>query len=162
KRDGTVHVQTHHGTPLKKMGLDIRTSNPKAMNWRHFARRCRRWDIVISSNPYSSEIWRRAMPYDYRLIESGYPRNDVLFDEDHDRSCFLKERMGVTAGKNVALYAPTWREYGNGTQFNLPVSPSDLKHALGDEYVVLIRAHHLFRQQKDDWAPGILDISDYA
>src|SRR3954471_23869981 len=26
KRDGTVHVMTHHGTPLKKMGMDQRES----------------------------------------------------------------------------------------------------------------------------------------
>ena len=58
KRDGTVHVQTHHGVPLKKMGLDQRDS-PVARspaNFERLLRRNARWDYFISSNPFSTVI----------------------------------------------------------------------------------------------------------
>ena len=57
KRPGSVHVMTHHGTPLKYMGMDLR-SNPVTaakMDFDALLRRCERWDFSVSSNPLSSD-----------------------------------------------------------------------------------------------------------
>ena len=80
KRPGSVHVMTHHGTPLKYMGMDLR-SNPVTaakMDFDALLRRCARWDFSVSSNPLSSEVWAKVYPVAYENLEVGYPRNDVL------------------------------------------------------------------------------------
>src|SRR6266511_4312892 len=80
KRTGTIHVQTHHGTPLKKMGLDLREAlvAGQRMNFERLLRRAARWDYSISSNAFSTLIWERAYPTRYETLEVGYPRNDAL------------------------------------------------------------------------------------
>ena len=84
KRPGSVHVMTHHGTPLKYMGMDLR-SNPVTaakMDFDALLRRCERWDFSVSSNPLSSEVWAKVYPVGYENLEVGYPRNDVLATRD--------------------------------------------------------------------------------
>lgn len=64
KPRNTVYVQTWHGTPLKKLGLDIGevhmpgtdTSNYQA----NFIKESEKWDYLVSPNPYSTEIFKRA------------------------------------------------------------------------------------------------------
>src|SRR5258708_19798428 len=81
KREGTVHVMTQHGTPLKKMGLDQMDSPVGAndMDFRKLIERSDRWDFLLSSNPLSTEAWDRGFPCRYSMLELGYPRNDRFF-----------------------------------------------------------------------------------
>ena len=36
------------------------------------------WDFLVSPNPFSTEIFRRAFRYEGEILETGYPRNDLL------------------------------------------------------------------------------------
>jgi CDP-glycerol glycerophosphotransferase len=80
KREGSVHVQTHHGTPLKYMGLDLKRSETqgRGMDFDKLLERIARWDFSISSNPHSTGVWERVYPGTYETLEVGYPRNDAL------------------------------------------------------------------------------------
>jgi CDP-glycerol glycerophosphotransferase len=162
KRPGSVHVQTKHGTPLKTMGLDIRKKRPKEMNWTDFAERCRRWDFVISSNPYSSRIWRQGFPYTYEVLEIGYPRNDMLFNSsaaDVDR---IRKKIGVPEGKKIALYAPTFRDRDRNTSgLNKAeiFDPVRVAKALGPDYALVIREHYF--NTPGGTARTIINASDY-
>lgn len=144
KRPGSVHVQTHHGTPLKKMGLDLRTSpfSSTRLNFRKLVRRCERWDFSVSANVFSTEIWERVYPTDYESLEVGYPRNDALVnatDEDVRRA---RERVGVRPGQTAVLYAPTHREYHQGY---VPVLDlARLADELGTDYVIMARTHYFY------------------
>ena len=162
KRAGSIHVQTKHGTPLKSMGLDIRTFRPKEMNWDNFAERCRRWDYVISSNPYSSRVWRQGFPYNYKILETGYPRNDVMFTVTPDETAAIRKSLDVPAGKKIALYAPTFRNSAanNAALFSEGLfDAQNVAAALGPDYVLLVRSHY-FTAIKGDM-PGAIDASDY-
>ncbi|MFG6137170.1 bifunctional glycosyltransferase/CDP-glycerol:glycerophosphate glycerophosphotransferase [Halomonas sp. B23F22_10] len=163
KRQGQVFVQTKHGTPLKSMGLDIRKKNPKAMNWSDFAERCRRWDYVLSSNSYSSSVWRKGFPYSYKILEVGYPRNDVFFTTSPERIVELKKELGVPLDKKVALYAPTFRDGDRGKGIESGQSmfdPASICSALGEDYVLLIRSHY-FNASGGFWSSSIIDVSDF-
>ena len=50
-----------------------------------FAKEVAKWDALVSPNAYSTEIFRRAFRYDGRVLETGYPRNDV-FHRPEDRA----------------------------------------------------------------------------
>jgi CDP-glycerol glycerophosphotransferase len=144
KREGTVHVMTHHGTPLKRMGMDLRET-PVAgqrMDFAALLRRCRRWDYSVSSNQLSTLVWERVYPTDHETLEVGYPRNDRLAaatDEDVERA---REALGIEPGTVAVLYAPTHREYHSGYVPTLDLAA--FAEGLGPGYVVLARLHYFY------------------
>lgn len=161
KRAAQVHIETQHGTPLKLMGLDIRPHRPYEMNWKGYAKRCRRWDYLLSSNPYSTRIWRQAMPYGYQVIESGYPRNDIFFNTTATDVRVIKDRVSIPDGKKVALYAPTFRDDDKQGLRQPPVTPEEMLAALDDDYVLLMRSHHLTKQGTNASTDRIIDVAEH-
>ena len=166
KRPDTVHVQTKHGTPLKLMGLDIRPVRPKEMKWKDFAIRCQRWDYVISSNPYSSRTWRHGFPYNYQMLQSGYPRNDIFYRATDEDVVAIRARLGIPAGKKVALYAPTFRDWERdakkATSLEQELEPERVLEALGEDYVLLMRSHYLTRMTSARHRHRVIDASSYV
>jgi CDP-glycerol glycerophosphotransferase len=148
KREGTIHVQTHHGTPLKKMGLDLRGAlvAGKRMDFEALLRRCARWDYSITANSHSTEIFERVYPTDYETLEVGYPRNDVLAAATASDVEGARARLGVPAGKRTLLYAPTHREYLEG--FEPTFDLVRFVEALGPSYVLLVRLHYFQRSDE--------------
>jgi CDP-glycerol glycerophosphotransferase len=110
KRPGTTHVMTHHGTPLKYMGLDERRSPVTKMDFERLAKRCSRWDFSITANPHTSLIWERVYPYDHETLEVGYPRNDVLATAGPAEVAAARAELGLEDGQTAVLYAPTHRD----------------------------------------------------
>ena len=150
KRDGQVYLQTWHGTPLKRIGFDI--SNPQFISgtayFDHLAADIAQWDLLLSPNPFSTPIMRRAFSYDGEICEFGYPRNDLLSRADTaEVAARVRARLGLPDGKRVVLYAPTWRDnqvYANGRRYRFDMR-LDLERAwreLGQDHVFLIRGHH--------------------
>jgi CDP-glycerol glycerophosphotransferase len=149
KRDGQIYVQTWHGTPLKKIGFDI--SQPQFISgtayFDQLAQDVAKWDLLLSPNPFSTSIMRRAFRFAGEIYESGYPRNDVLHSGDAAASAAqVRQRVGVPPGKRVVLYAPTWRDnqyYASGRyRFDFRLDLERAWRMLGDDYVFLIRGHH--------------------
>jgi CDP-glycerol glycerophosphotransferase len=73
KRDGTTHVMTHHGTPVKRMGFDL-VDTPGADSRVGFAgllRRCARWDFSVTQNAFTTVAWDRAFPTRHETLEVG-------------------------------------------------------------------------------------------
>lgn len=143
KRPGTFHVQTQHGTPLKRMGLET-FEYPAACssigNHQHLLQRIARWDFNLSSNRHSTEIWERAYPGDYETLDYGYPRNDVFYNTRLAGVRELRRRLGIPENRIAVLYAPTYRDYASG--FDARLDLTSFCEALGDEFVVVLRAHH--------------------
>lgn len=142
KRPGAVHVQTQHGTPLKSMGLDLRDS-PAAdgMDFGQLAEHVARWDFLVSPNPHTTEVFSRAYPGDYEVLETGYPRNDRLATATTADSAAVRERLGIPPENTAVLYAPTHRD-GKSAHPD-PADVRELARALGPGHTVLVRAHYL-------------------
>jgi CDP-glycerol glycerophosphotransferase len=145
KRDGTVHVMTHHGTPLKRMGLDLQEApvSRQRINFPALLRRCARWDYSVSSNVFSTLVWERVYPLRYESLEVGYPRNDVLSTATDDDVRRIREQLGIGPGQTAVLYTPTHREYRDDYVAMLDVAA--VADALGPDYVVLSRVHYFYR-----------------
>ncbi len=78
KRRGAKYLQTWHGTPLKRIGFDNERWKDDRSGLDRMARDFAKWDYLVSQNAFSTEIFRRAFRYDGEVLETGYPRNDVL------------------------------------------------------------------------------------
>ncbi|MQY07171.1 bifunctional glycosyltransferase/CDP-glycerol:glycerophosphate glycerophosphotransferase [Actinomadura macrotermitis] len=146
KREGQFYLQTWHGTPLKRIGYDI--ERPQFKNAQDYLRRfsadVAQWDALVSPNPFSSPILRRAFRYDGELLESGYPRNDLLVRGDAERAERVRSLLGIAPGKKVVLYAPTWRDdqaRSGGYSMELKLDLAAARAALGDDHVLLVRGH---------------------
>jgi CDP-glycerol glycerophosphotransferase len=164
KRPGSVHVMTHHGTPLKAMGLD-QMQYPAAVKDPDFVaqiRRADRWDFSITSNAFTTEQWERAYPCRYQTLEVGYPRNDRLAGATPEDAAAVRERLGIPAGRAVVLYAPTHREWDPGSRMALDVE--DFAQRLGPDYVLLVRAHYFYVRPGRSPVAGagqVVDVSEY-
>jgi CDP-glycerol glycerophosphotransferase len=144
KREGSVHVMTHHGTPLKKMGLDQRDSpvSGQKIDFAALLKRCERWDYSISANVFTTLQWERAYPLRYESLEVGYPRNDVLATATEADVERIRAELGIEPGQTAVLYAPTHREYHDDYVQMLDVAA--VADALGPDHVLLSRVHYFY------------------
>ncbi len=158
----TLYLQTWHGTPLKRLATDMAEVHMPGTDTRrykdNFLAESSRWDYLISPNQYSTEIFTRAFNFNKSMLETGYPRNDILFNENREvAQANLKRRFQIPTDKKVILYAPTWRDnefYEKGKyKFNLKLDLSEMKRQLGEDYVILLRMHYLIAEN--------LDLSEY-
>ncbi|MFC0507713.1 bifunctional glycosyltransferase/CDP-glycerol:glycerophosphate glycerophosphotransferase [Micromonospora costi] len=142
KRPGSVHVQTHHGTPVKVMGLDQQRYPIGAgrMDFAGLLRRVDRWDYSITSNGFSTQMWDRAYPAAYTTLEIGYPRNDRLVTATPEEVRRLRAELGIGLAELVVLYAPTHREHL--PTYRPPFDPDRFVEALGPTGRLLMRSHY--------------------
>jgi CDP-glycerol glycerophosphotransferase len=165
KRPGTAHVMTHHGTPLKMMGLD-QIDHPAAGGNEDIPaqmRRADRWDFSVSANAHTTIAWDRAYPCRYETLEVGYPRNDRLALATETDTASVREKLGIRPGRRVVLYAPTHREWLPPGQPLLDVD--ELARRLGPDTVLLVRAHYFYVPPTAGRTPeqrgAIVDVSAY-
>ena len=141
KPRGTAYLQTWHGTALKQIAFDI-GGTEFAGDRRFFERLERdvaRWDTLVSPNPFSTQIFRRAFRYEGRILETGYPRNDLLSSPAAPaRRQAIRGALGLADDTRAILYAPTWRDERS---FELHLDTAALGPRLGDEYALLLRTH---------------------
>lgn len=166
----TTYLQTWHGTPLKRLGLDIDVSGPEASARDNFLAEARNWDYLLAANQFSEERFRSAFGFRGRYLTGGYPANDVFMQPQALQDLVAQTRadLNIPADKRVILYAPTWRDdqaVNNSWayRFDLKLNLRKMKAELGSDHVLLLRMHHLIADQINlrDVEDFALDVSKY-
>ncbi|MCS3483677.1 CDP-glycerol glycerophosphotransferase [Bacillus sp. JUb11] len=154
----TTYLQTWHGTPLKRLAVDMDEVHIPGANTKkykkNFTKEASKWDCLISPNAYSTEIFTRAFQFQQTMIESGYPRNDFLYNQNNEGTIrALKQKMNLPLDKKIILYAPTWRDdqyYTIGKyKFELDLDLHELRSSIGEEYIIILRMHYLVAENFD-------------
>ena len=162
KRPGQILVQTQHGTPLKRMGLDLQ-DRPAAARDTDFAELLRgadQWDYCLSANRHSTLVWERVFPAAYTTLEYGLPRNDVFQQATSADVTRLRESLGIPEGTVAVLYAPTYRDYRRSQRHTLDLER--VLRRLGPRFMVLTRAHHSYDGPLTHASGGrLIDVSDH-
>lgn len=153
KNKDTIYIQTWHGTPLKKLGIDIQdvampgTSTEQYK--KNFIFETNRWDYLIVPNEYSKRIFKQAFQFQNNMLEIGYPRNDELVNNRNNeklQSELKKKIIGKDKGR-VILYAPTWRDdyfiKKGSYKFFMPFDLEKTLNCLDEEDTLIIRPHYL-------------------
>lgn len=143
RRRGQTVLQTWHGTMLKHLAL----GRPRVGLRTRLAirRESRRWSLMLSQNPHSTEQFRSSYAFRGEILETGYPRDDRLA-----RAMLGRERnpiavrtaraaLGIAPDARVLAYAPTWRDGGLTLVDELDVRA--LAEDLGDDWTVVARGH---------------------
>ncbi len=137
----TFYFNTWHGTPMKKMGVDIDSSNTSfaTKGENHF-------DVMMSQGRFETDVFSRAFKISKeKFLEAGLPRNDILANYSNEYRQNIRSRLGIDESKIVILYAPTFREYekdeNNGVIMAPPLTLEKWEKELPD-CVLLMRAHY--------------------
>ena len=179
KRDGQIMLQCWHGTPLKRLRADIVENTQNAMNTvGDFVKKndldVSRYDYMISPSRFASDKFTTAFRLNELgkkdvLIETGYPRNDFLCNYEQKDVDRIKQDLNIPNDKKILLYAPTWRDDqhddAKGYVYKSPVDFDYLQKELGNDYVVLFRAHYmvanLFNFEKyQSFVYNVSDVDD--
>jgi CDP-glycerol glycerophosphotransferase len=149
-----VYVQTWHGTPLKKLGhsFEKKAADDEFTLHVDADEDTKRFDYFVSQSSQATKYFTDAFHLDMlskkdAVIETGYPRNDFLQTHRPSDVKRAKARFRLPKDKKVLLYAPTWRDdqydKHRGVTFNLESNFDYLKTQLGDEWIILFRAHYM-------------------
>ena len=156
-------VQTWHGTPLKRLRCDIEAAHGNANNSLDEIRASNdrdvaRYSFFLSPSGFATEKFISAfrladLHKEDILIETGYPRNDILFHYKEADRKRIRDRLGISDHKKVILYAPTFRdnahESGRGYTYDLALDFDVLREALDKDFVILFRAHYFVASSFD-------------
>ncbi|GAB3527406.1 hypothetical protein GCM10027402_27840 [Arthrobacter monumenti] len=171
RREGGVYVQTWHGTPVKRMAHDLDEVYGRDEGYlNRVSKAASQWSLLISPSPYATRAMRSAFHFQGEVLETGYPRNDVLFSEmDDEAATNMRSRLGIDKDKTVILYAPTFRDNeskGKGRfSFKLPIDLEAFNSRFGDTTVLLLRTHVLVRDRitiPEELKGNVIDVSDVA
>ncbi|MDR1774978.1 MAG: CDP-glycerol glycerophosphotransferase family protein [Actinomycetes bacterium] len=174
-----TYLQGWHGTPYKRLGADIAIDTDNAMNStkdlaRRYARDAARFTWLVSPSPFTTDKFRSAFSLDAQgktdiILEYGYPRNDYLCTVSAQQIIETKQRLGLPQEKNILLYAPTWRDdmhdSASGYYYRSSLDFHQLHETLGDQWLVLFRAHYFITNSfdfasLDGFVRNVTDVDD--
>ncbi|MBP3043606.1 CDP-glycerol:glycerophosphate glycerophosphotransferase [Arthrobacter jiangjiafuii] len=167
KSPGQFYLQTWHGTPLKKIGLDV-PQRVLSLSYRDLmAREAQWWDLLLAQNDFAAATLPVALGYSGKVLTAGYPRNDALLHPEAGQTRnTVRTLLGIPTGQKVLLYAPTWRDSArDGAGRSDWVGFLDVAEAsrqLGPGWTFLIRGHHnVAGQRRLDEHPAAIDVTDH-
>ena len=154
----TFSLYTGHGSPIKKCGKDVNRekvfasmANESSVN------------ACLAQSVFEKEIRSRLLdiPSDEAYL-IGAPTNDILSNYKDNYRKEIRNGLGIEDNRKAILYAPTFREYGNIGTFVMPIVDFNKWHQiLGDEFVILYRAHPVSNAlaiRDEDW---FIDVSKW-
>lgn len=153
-------IQTWHGGGAYKIvGLDEK--GVSCLYKKRVALNVNDTDFFLSSSKKLSDFMiRGSFRFKNEIINTGMPRNDIFFNNQHISIRKKVRKKLDVENKYVVLYAPTWR-YDRNRDFH-EIDFNRIKYAIkekfGKETAVLVRMHIHSRQKFDN---NVLDVRDY-
>lgn len=171
KPKDTIYIQTWHGTPLKKIGIDVGLDNKSSLYEKYsrdFVKESARWNYLLAPNPYSKDVFKEAFQYSGKMVCCGYPRNDLLINEKNnvDLKRQIKENIGLSNKdeRKIVLYCPTWRDNNrinsNRYRFDEGIDFEKWEMDFSKDTVLLVRGHYL-TDYKGESDGNIINVSNY-
>ena len=152
-KKGQYVYTTWHGTPIKKMGIDLKNSNVYDFN-------CSNTTMILD-NKYAIDILKRLTfnKIDFKLL--GSPRNDLLLNNETSIN-ELRRQLDLPNDKKILLFAPTFRTDDDKNN-NINRSGIDqinmldikrllnaLKMKFGGDWILVCRFHY-YVENAIDW-----------
>lgn len=170
KKPDQIYLQTWHGTPLKRLAHDLQDTGLTYYRSRQsyqemvasYDKDSQLWDYLVSPNAFATAVFASAFQFPKeKMIETGYPRNDVLTTASRSEIAKIKMKFNIPPDKKVILYAPTWRDNAytlKGYTFDLQLDFAKWRERLGEEYLLIFKPHYLIAKYFE--VP--LDLSDFV
>lgn len=180
-KEDQVYLECWHGTPLKRLGYDLQNEGGNVMNSLKEVREkydldAAKFRYILSPSDFTTEKFTSAWNLkkagkENAIIQEGYPRNDYLLNHTPEDVEQVKRALHIMpediGGRKIVLYAPTWRDNqhdsADGYSYQLGVDFARLRQALGEDCIILFRAHYLVANQFDfaAYEGFVWDVSQY-
>lgn len=146
-----IYINTWHGIPLKRLGIDQAHLGFIVENWYQKVS----FSVLTCCSEYDAKIFKHIFPNTANIQIVNLPRNLPLLKKDLFKEDIFK-KLGIIHDRKIILYAPTFRDYSDN---KLPKMVIDLLDDLSKKYVVLVRAHY-FSQLS--FPSNVIDVSKYS
>lgn len=144
-------IQTWHGTPIKKIGIDTEGQNTSlpllsrqnSLFYKFLKGICffsrQKFKLITAPSEITAKLFKRAFE-NKNVAVTGYPRNDIFFDHNLSIRDF-EEELNLKSFDRVVLYAPTFRDNTQQTSpFTNPLN--HYNNTLKDKnYLLLVKKH---------------------
>ena len=167
KRNKQFFIETWHGAgiPIKKIGAD----NPNNFHnkpYEHTSKHMNRIaDLMISGSETCSEIFHRAFLYEKKILNCGYPRNDIFFGDLKEYRNKIEKQFGIGTQEKIVLYAPTYRNGRQLDKYTIEYKKvlKALTERFGGKWKILLRLHPSMREKSAELLKDntIVDASLY-
>lgn len=138
KKKRTKWIYNCHGTAIKLCGNDC----PGRKDFDYS-----KVNVICVQSKFDEKVMKSGFKArDESFLECGRPCSDGLFHASEEDYSIIRDRLGIPNGKKVILYAPTWRDsLDGGASYTIkpPIDFSRWEKELGNDYIVLFRAHHI-------------------
>lgn len=146
-------LQIWHATgALKKFGNDVKRDY-----------QIKHYDYAIVNSDFYKKIYAHAFNLpECQTLVTGIPNNDKIFSKSFVSSTRkrLEEKHPEIIGKKVVTYAPTFRGRLATRIREVKIDLKSLHNTLGDNYLILYKAHPLVKNSDYANVSGVLKIED--
>lgn len=166
KRKGQLYIQTWHSSlRLKMIEGDAEKTLPS-----HYVEMAKKdslqTDVLLSGCQFSTEVFKRAFWYQGPIIQTGTPREDLMFSKNETKRKNILYKLGVETNKFIVLYAPTFRKDNSLTCYNIDFKrlQNSLSEKFGGEWKILLRLHPHLKKYSNKLlqnTQNILDVTGY-
>lgn len=153
----TFYLYTGHGSPIKKDGVDYKNPNRFIYLGKYH------YDASLAQSDLERDVRCRAFHLPLSCVYmTGTPTNDILSSFSLDYRNKIRDEFGISRHMKVILYAPTFREYNSiGTFETKTVDFEKWHNYLGDDYVILYRAHPISTSKQKEKEKWFIDATEY-
>ncbi len=117
--------------------------------------------FVSSSKMFSDCFIRGGMRFEKEILNAGLPRNDIFFYSPKKKALIVRnvrQRLGLGESGRILLYAPTWRNRTDCSEFYPDRLQAALETRFGGHWTILFRKH---LKTESDARHKVMDVSDY-
>ncbi len=153
----TFYLYTGHGSPIKKVGGDFKSNK----RFTKIAKDC--YDASLAQSELEKDVRGRnfGLPKS-QVYMTGTPANDILSTYSIEYRNTIRKNLGISTNKKAVLYAPTFREYSGIGKFETKEVDFNAWHQyLGDDYVILYRAHPISITKEINKTDWFVDVTNY-
>lgn len=150
KRKKQYYVQTWHATIcIKPIGKYRGELFPK-MAYIVSAYDSELIDYVLSGSKWCDHMYRAGLIYDGKIIKTGTPRCDVLFNQREEKRKLMRSEYHIPEDAQIMLYAPTFRGGSQNMKRSVNAEEStvdfsklivSLERRFGGEWYIFMRVH---------------------
>ncbi|KRN82028.1 CDP-glycerol glycerophosphotransferase family protein [Ligilactobacillus acidipiscis] len=150
KQPEQIFVQTWHGFPMKKMVNDLENSKQRKEESNDFAPRMLKWNYLITSSAYNTELLSSAFDlkknHELSILEHGTPKNAFLIKNkvnSRKKAAIYQKYFNkpYDPKQKIVLFCPTWRKDKRDS-----VSDLDLREVIKQlpvNYEMIVKLHPL-------------------
>lgn len=150
-RKDQLYINTWHGGGLFKTAFGASRS-AEEVEYNQKIDKIKKGDVKLllsTSSLWSKHIARYRFQYEGEILESGYPRNDLFFQENKEIVQNVKRNLEIDTNVKIVLFAPTYRgglfkrhESDCVDGLNITQLTDALNKRFGGKFVFLYRGHH--------------------